>query len=731
MLVCPEDTFCAPRFGDGVCDPECDTVDCLRDGDDCRAGGGAPAYSMVVEIFVLGAVSTIRFRRGLEAMFHAPVLVLDDTGNSNSSSSTRIERRARRSGDTLWSSSSSTVLVGVSTECFDSGSPNCFQSASPLVSFLNAQAGSPAAAAALGVQLLGASSTQGSHGTSLTTGQSIAAAAGLLTLAIAVVLGVVSARASHARRKRHARGDRGAITRTPADGADREDNGAAMDPGPDDEPLAAEPPSKMFRPNRVGPMPPGGEEMVPQAWKSLRQLADGLVNETEFASQGAMAQPEPGTAPRSTFFFPPLSPDTQRSLHTEQSPTDCVPDVSSSEPWSNALTPPNDAAMPAVGSPATSISMASAQPSAEADGQDLPSPQLLPAAHLSPQQLFFTAALTGHMQTLLRVQPEDISLQDEAGDTALHFACRRSHHHVIRYLLDQGASTAVLNALGNSPLHDSVHAGDVLGLELLLSSGVSPDQPSLMGLTPLMLAIIHQHPVCLRALQHHGASIALADKNGWRAVHWAAAVNDVIALEALIQQGADINVQNNRRETPLMISARENNEQVVYMLLKHAAKRSPEDQLGRTALDLASKRNHARIVELLLDWSFGKAPGRPLPPSPPSSSSSPKSKPPLARRTAAGPASPAHMSTRPSPVAATSFSSSSWLEDIGDLDAALALPGLVDLMEDPSSVHDSLEDSISSFMPMSSPNSSQAWSSPAQPDSSMHLASNARDETHV
>ena len=458
--------------------------------------------------------------------------------------------------------------------------------------------------------------------------------------------------------------ERSSLSRTPADGAepapspcvlDFPDHLDGTDLNDDDALRTRKKPRLSIWSNQVAPAPLDCD--VRQAWQHLTRMMpvlDDLGNPddavtafvpplplAEFQLPGAASLPDlragcasvtigcvPNSPPQMVVAPPAVvrSPAAVPSLAPSSpgQPTDILESTASwlsTPPHSVDTLPMVPSQELALGESAMSdtLALGSWPPSSPEPNADeffdpdllLPMPPPEPAPrppHVDALQMFFAAASTGHLATVQTYMPPSVGARNHAGDTALHVACRRAQHAVIKFLLDHDAPLDVRNSLGSTPLHEAVQAGDYPGTLLLLRRGASPNLPCFMGLTPLMSAIIHQKHICLAPLITAGADVSVTDKNGWAAVHWAAALNDVVALELLLQHRANINAETSRCETPLFIATKENNEQFVYALLKHSAKRSVEDAMGRTALDVARQHNFANVVVLLQDWSLAEQP---------------------------------------------------------------------------------------------------------------------------
>lgn len=88
---------------------------------------------------------------------------------------------------------------------------------------------------------------------------------------------------------------------------------------------------------------------------------------------------------------------------------------------------------------------------------------------------FCAAAARGDMTELGRLVARsiDIDLADYDGRTALHLAASEGRSEAVRFLIQLGASQAVTDRWGNTPLEDARLAGDCGSIELLSSHGTA------------------------------------------------------------------------------------------------------------------------------------------------------------------------------------------------------------------------------------------------------------------
>ena len=104
--------------------------------------------------------------------------------------------------------------------------------------------------------------------------------------------------------------------------------------------------------------------------------------------------------------------------------------------------------------------------------------------------------------------------------------------------------------------------------------------------TLLIVASKYGHTNAVNVLLQYGANVALTDKSGRTALHFAAGSSDNSCeiLRCLIENGADIDKVRNDNQTPLMIAAQKGHVSVATFLIEHGANVDLQDENGNTAL---------------------------------------------------------------------------------------------------------------------------------------------------
>ena len=231
----------------------------------------------------------------------------------------------------------------------------------------------------------------------------------------------------------------------------------------------------------------------------------------------------------------------------------------------------------------------------------------------------------GHVSavTFLTERGADVTLTDECGYKALHYACINNSSpevfscllekgadinaclndgmtplmiaaedslvNVVTFLIKQGANVDLQDNYGKTALHYALGSLN-FSFEILcclIQKGADVNTGSNDKLTSLMIAAEKGHINALTLLIKFGADADLQDKNGKTALHHAVYGSDVSCeiLSCLIEMGADVNAGGNINHTPLMIAAEKGHINAVTFLIRNGADVDLQDQnYGETAL---------------------------------------------------------------------------------------------------------------------------------------------------
>jgi predicted RNA-binding protein YlqC (UPF0109 family) len=137
------------------------------------------------------------------------------------------------------------------------------------------------------------------------------------------------------------------------------------------------------------------------------------------------------------------------------------------------------------------------------------------------------------VRKLLRANA-DLSVRDEDGWSALHFAAYHGGTNIVEMLLDAKADVSVQNNVGWTALHLAVEMGDKESVKMLLDAK---------------------------------ADVSVQNNDGWTALHLAVEMGDQESVKMLLDANADVSVQTNVGKTALHLAVDYGKKEIVKMLL--------------------------------------------------------------------------------------------------------------------------------------------------------------------
>uniref|UniRef100_A0A8C6TMR0 non-specific serine/threonine protein kinase n=1 Tax=Neogobius melanostomus TaxID=47308 RepID=A0A8C6TMR0_9GOBI len=256
------------------------------------------------------------------------------------------------------------------------------------------------------------------------------------------------------------------------------------------------------------------------------------------------------------------------------------------------------------------------------------------------------------------LQPQDVDLLLDGGDSLLHHAITLNNEEAVKFLLLNNANPNLANARGSTPLHlatekhlkplaelllgrrsTNVNAkdedqytalhwaaqnGNEAITRLLLDRGATINEMDGQGRTPAHVACQHGQENVIRVLLSRGADVRVKGKDNWTALHfaaWQGQLSIVKLLTAdgrtplhlasqrgqyrvariLIELGADVHTTSTGSNTPLHVAAETGHTSTSRLLIKHRADLHAQNTAGLTPLHLASQRGHLATVKMLIE----------------------------------------------------------------------------------------------------------------------------------
>ncbi len=108
------------------------------------------------------------------------------------------------------------------------------------------------------------------------------------------------------------------------------------------------------------------------------------------------------------------------------------------------------------------------------------------------------------------------SMQDEQGNTPLHYAARNGNDGIIGLLLDRNAQVNSKNNQKNAPLHLAAQAGTIAVVKRLMKAGACVTAPNSQAYTAWGVALRHNHNKLANFINRHAvqATLRLVSKQG-------------------------------------------------------------------------------------------------------------------------------------------------------------------------------------------------------------------------
>lgn len=169
---------------------------------------------------------------------------------------------------------------------------------------------------------------------------------------------------------------------------------------------------------------------------------------------------------------------------------------------------------------------------------------------------------------------DDVNMQDQQGNTALHWSCLLGLHGLTSLLLAHDARTDIPNQNGSYAVHAAVAGKNIKALQMLTSD---------------------------KSTHTSKEVLLLQDNKGYSPFLVAAENNDVYTMEWLYLQGIGVDQRGFKGETAVQLTSRLSHTPALQWLIFHKASVLERDNAGRTAFHHACAHGCHEAIKMLID----------------------------------------------------------------------------------------------------------------------------------
>ncbi|XP_066273365.1 B-cell lymphoma 3 protein homolog [Branchiostoma lanceolatum] len=203
---------------------------------------------------------------------------------------------------------------------------------------------------------------------------------------------------------------------------------------------------------------------------------------------------------------------------------------------------------------------------------------------------------------------QQLSWQDEDGDTPLHIAVAQSNvpltERYLTLLTMAHRNIDTYNHLRQTPLHLAIITDQWPLVRMLVLSGACADVQDRNGQTAVHLSCQTASTACLHTIltcSTHELDLELRNYDGLTPLHVAVNTGNQDAVMLLVDSGADVDATDGKSgRTALFHAVERDHEDMVLYLLRAGAKVNAQCYAGNTPLHAASGRGQQNMVKLLI-----------------------------------------------------------------------------------------------------------------------------------
>ena len=190
------------------------------------------------------------------------------------------------------------------------------------------------------------------------------------------------------------------------------------------------------------------------------------------------------------------------------------------------------------------------------------------------------------------------NLGTNQGLTPLDLAIDLKNEDLATLLLSSGAT----NGINKGNLFLYVFKKNPIGVNIMLSGGMSPNVTDEDNNTPLIIAAANGDLESIKSLISYRAEVNVKNKHGMTPLLYAVKGKYWNIADYLINSGAKINASNIYGQNALFWAAYHGNAKVVHDLLVRGANYRKKTRLGQTALQMARAFGHVEAAKMIEDF---------------------------------------------------------------------------------------------------------------------------------
>ena len=198
-----------------------------------------------------------------------------------------------------------------------------------------------------------------------------------------------------------------------------------------------------------------------------------------------------------------------------------------------------------------------------------------------------------------------LTQKDKDSNTILHYAAASGDVETCKFCLaNDQCNPNITDSLGNTPLHCAVaKSKSEVCVVLLASDRCNPNLRNESGDAPVHLATWRSLMDIVLVLvndKRYNPDLQCCDRNGNTALHIACATGNITLCDIFLQQ-CNPNIQNKFGNTPLHVATIHGNDDVVCTLIAHEhCDPSITNRHGNCPLHIATKKRNAKLCRLIV-----------------------------------------------------------------------------------------------------------------------------------